>query len=61
MLRNHPARPGAFLRSGIPGTASPEMARSILERLARKSGPYRTEIGIENGVQVIHANSRSSQ
>ena len=40
-------------RSGIPRLASPEVGRSILERLQRISRPFGTEILIEKNVGVI--------
>jgi poly-gamma-glutamate synthesis protein (capsule biosynthesis protein) len=63
-LKLHPVDLGygrTLTRSGIPRTASPEMARSILERLARISRPYGTEIAIEGNIGVIRAGSRDSQ
>ena len=38
---------------GVPGNASPAVARRILERLQRLSAPYGTTIAIEGGVGVI--------
>lgn len=38
---------------GVPRVASPEVARTILERLQRLSQPYGTHISIEQGVGVI--------
>jgi len=55
-IRLHPIDLGYGRRltsSGTPRLASPEMARSILERLQRISKPYGTRIDIEEGVGVI--------
>jgi Bacterial capsule synthesis protein PGA_cap len=55
-VRLHPVDLGYGRRlteSGTPRLASPEMARSILERLQRISKPYGTRIEIEEGVGII--------
>ena len=38
---------------GVPRLATPEVARTILERLQRLSQPFGTRIAIEQGVGVI--------
>jgi poly-gamma-glutamate synthesis protein (capsule biosynthesis protein) len=40
---------------GVPRLASPEVSRTILERLQRLSKPFGTSIAIEQGVGVIRA------
>ncbi len=55
-LRLYPVDLGygrTLTQSGVPRLASPGMAREILERLARLSRPYGTEISIEGNVGVI--------
>ncbi len=55
-LRLYPVDLGygrTLTKSGIPRAASAEMSRAILERLARISRPYGTEISIEENVGVI--------
>ena len=38
---------------GVPRLATPEVARTILERLQRLSQPFGTRIAVEQGVGVI--------
>jgi poly-gamma-glutamate synthesis protein (capsule biosynthesis protein) len=55
-LRLHPVDLGygrTLTKSGIPREASADMSRAILERLARISRPYGTEIAIEGNVGVV--------
>jgi hypothetical protein len=40
-------------RENIPETPSPEMARSILERIQKYSEPFGTKISIENNIGII--------
>jgi len=40
-------------RENIPETPSPELARSILERIQKYSEPFGTKISIENNIGVI--------
>jgi len=42
-----------LVKSGVPNLASPAVARVILDRLARLSKPYGTNISIERNVGVI--------
>ena len=47
---------------GVPRPATPEVARTILERLQRLSQPFGTRIAIEQGVGVIRsAGARPSE
>jgi poly-gamma-glutamate synthesis protein (capsule biosynthesis protein) len=55
-LRLYPVDLGygrTLTKSGIPRQASLEMSRAILERLARISHSYGTEISIEEDVGVV--------
>ncbi|SJM32274.1 CapA family protein [Mesorhizobium delmotii] len=55
-LRLYPIELGytkRFANRGIPQLASTPQARAILERLQKLSGPFGTEIAIENDVGVI--------
>jgi poly-gamma-glutamate synthesis protein (capsule biosynthesis protein) len=45
---------------GVPRLASPEVGRTILERLQRLSQPFGTRIAIEQGVGVIRVASGST-
>jgi poly-gamma-glutamate synthesis protein (capsule biosynthesis protein) len=40
-------------QENIPETPSPELARSILERIQKYSEPFGTKISIENNIGVI--------
>jgi poly-gamma-glutamate synthesis protein (capsule biosynthesis protein) len=48
-----------FADKGVPRLASPEVARTILERLQRLSQPYGTTISIEQNVGVIRTSNGS--
>jgi hypothetical protein len=39
---------------GTPRSASPELAKSILQRLQTNSSRYGTAIAIDDGIRVIH-------
>jgi poly-gamma-glutamate capsule biosynthesis protein CapA/YwtB (metallophosphatase superfamily) len=43
----------AWSRQNIPETPSPELARSILERIQKYSEPFGTKISIENNIGII--------
>lgn len=43
----------AWSRENIPETPSPELARSILERIQKYSEPFGTKISIENNIGII--------
>jgi len=43
----------SWSRENIPETPSPELARSILERIQKYSEPFGTKISIENNIGVI--------
>lgn len=63
-IRLYPVDLGYGMRltqSGIPRTASPTVARSILERLQQISQPYETEIVIEDNVGVIRMDPPTSK
>ena len=62
-IRLHPIDLGYTARGadrGVPRLASPEVGRTILERLQRLSQPFGTRIAIEQGVGVIRAASGST-
>jgi poly-gamma-glutamate synthesis protein (capsule biosynthesis protein) len=63
-LRLHPVDLGATLRAadrGVPRLATPEVARTILERLQRLSKPFGTTMVIEQNVGIVRpAVERSS-
>jgi len=55
-IRLHPIDLGYAARGadrGVPRLASPEVGRTILERLQRLSQPFGTRIAIESGIGVI--------
>jgi poly-gamma-glutamate synthesis protein (capsule biosynthesis protein) len=55
-IRLHPIDLGTTAEGaarGVPGSASPAVAKRILERMQRLSAPYGTTIAIEGGVGVI--------
>ena len=55
-IRLHPIDLGTEAEGaarGVPGSASPAVAKRVLERLQRLSTPFGTTIAIENGVGVI--------
>jgi poly-gamma-glutamate capsule biosynthesis protein CapA/YwtB (metallophosphatase superfamily) len=55
-IRLYPVQLGGDLRMalrGIPRIASPEIARSILNRLQEQSDQYGTKIAIENNIGII--------
>jgi poly-gamma-glutamate synthesis protein (capsule biosynthesis protein) len=54
----HGAFNGPISQLGIPRTAPPEMAREILQRVARLSEAFGTRIEIENGVGVIRMSNQ---
>ena len=43
----------AWSRENIPETPSPELARSILERIQKYSEPFGTKVSIENNIGII--------
>jgi len=62
-VRLHPVDLGADKRAanrGVPRLASPDVARTILERLQRLSKPFGTSIAIEKNVGVIRLQAPSS-
>jgi poly-gamma-glutamate synthesis protein (capsule biosynthesis protein) len=46
---------------GVPRLATPEVARTILERLQRLSQPFGTRIAVEQGIGVIRPAGPSSE
>jgi poly-gamma-glutamate synthesis protein (capsule biosynthesis protein) len=64
-IRLHPIDLGYTARGadrGVPRLATPDVARTILERLQRLSQPFGTRIAIEQGVGVIRtAGARPSE
>jgi poly-gamma-glutamate synthesis protein (capsule biosynthesis protein) len=62
-IRLYPIDLGFTLRNanrGVPRLATPEVARTILERLQRLSQPYGTTISIDQNVGVIRVSSEKS-